>query len=94
MMEPFVIQEAVERIGRMEQHLDVLQNAVQENPAAIRNDISLQAQLQEVTRYYESGQWLRDYELDETGLLPQDLKRGILAQDTLYDFLGRFRPNG
>ena len=71
MMEPFAIQEAVDRIGRMEQHLDVLQNAVQENPDAIQHDVLLQAQLQELTQYYESGQWLRDYELDETGLLPQ-----------------------
>ena len=43
--------------------------------------------LQELALYMESGQWLQDYELDEAGLLPQDLKRGVLAQDTLYDLL-------
>ena len=37
--------------------------------------------------YYESGQWLRDYELDEQGLLPPDLKRGVLSQDGVYDLL-------
>ena len=35
--------------------------------------------------YYTSGQWLDDYEADEHGLLPDDLKRGVLSQDALYD---------
>ncbi|MBQ1207233.1 MAG: DUF4298 domain-containing protein, partial [Lachnospiraceae bacterium] len=35
--------------------------------------------------YYDSGLWLQDYELDERGELPTDLKRGVLAQDTLYN---------
>lgn len=39
----------------------------------------------------ESGQWLQDYELDEQGLLPQSLKRGVLAQDAVYDFLEEVR---
>ena len=43
--------------------------------------------LGELVRYYESGQWLRDYELDEQGLLPPDLKRGVLSQDGVYDLL-------
>ena len=38
--------------------------------------------------YYSSGQWLEDYEADEQGLLPDDLKRGVLSQDALYDLLG------
>lgn len=37
--------------------------------------------------YYTSGWWLRDYEADEQGLLPDDLKRGVLSQDALYDLL-------
>ena len=41
--------------------------------------------------YYESGQWLKDYEADERGDLPRDLKRGILSQDTLYDLLAAQR---
>ena len=40
-----------------------------------------------LTEYYEGGQWLKDYEADEQGLIPSEVKRGILAQDTLYDFL-------
>jgi len=41
--------------------------------------------------YYTSGEWLEDYEADERGELPPDLKRGVLSQDALYDLLGRIR---
>lgn len=37
--------------------------------------------------YYTSGQWLKDYEADEKGLLPETLKRGVLSQDALYELL-------
>ena len=40
-----------------------------------------------LTQYLESGQWLRDYELDEKGKLPCDLKRGILSEDGLYNLI-------
>ena len=37
--------------------------------------------------YYSSGEWREDYEADELGELPPDLKRGVLSQDALYDLL-------
>lgn len=39
--------------------------------------------------YYTSGEWLEDYEADERGELPPDLKRGVLSQDALYNLLER-----
>ncbi|MBR5617676.1 MAG: DUF4298 domain-containing protein [Oscillospiraceae bacterium] len=84
-----MIQEATERIRLMEQYFQLLQNVEKENPAALREDPSVKAMLQMLTGYYESGQWLRDYELDEKGLLPRDLKRGVLSQDAVYHFLDR-----
>ena len=41
----------------------------------------------ELIAYYESGQWLHDYEADERGQLPPTLKRGILSQDGLWELL-------
>ena len=41
----------------------------------------------ELRDYYEKGQWLRDYEADERGELPRELKRGVLSQDGLWDLL-------
>ena len=40
-----------------------------------------------LTRYYEGGQWMADYALDEAGYFPTDMKRGILSQDAIYHFL-------
>ena len=37
--------------------------------------------------YYTSGEWREDYEADERGEFPPDLKRGVLSQDALFDLL-------
>ena len=42
---------------------------------------------QALVDYYESGQWLKDYEADERGELPRNLKRGVLSQDGLWNLL-------
>jgi hypothetical protein len=42
---------------------------------------------QELTDYYFGGQWLQDYQADERGELPADLKRGVLSQDGLWDLM-------
>ena len=70
-----VVGEAVERIKRMEGIFDALRK--KRDPEMLR----------ELTDYYEGGLWLHDYELDEAGLLPPDLKRGVLAQDAFWDYL-------
>ncbi len=75
------LQQAIRRIRQMEQCFDDLQAALQRQEPL---PASLLAQL---IGYYESGQWLRDYELDEQGLLPPELKRGVLSQDGIYNFL-------
>lgn len=42
--------------------------------------------IERLERYYQTD-WLTDYEADERGELPSDLKRGILSEDALYDLL-------
>ena len=69
------LEEAVRRIRRMEEIFDAVR-ADPDHPS-----------LGELVRYYEGDQWLRDYELDEQGLLPRDLKRGVLSQDGVYNLL-------
>ena len=69
------LEEAIRRIQRMEEIFDAVQ-ANHDHPS-----------LGELVRYYEGGQWKKDYELDEQGLLPQDLKRGVLSQDGVYNLL-------
>ena len=80
------LEAAIGRIRKMELCFDALQAATNQNTACF------QALLQSLLQYYEGGQWLRDYELDEQGLLPRDLKRGILSEDGFYNFLASL-PN-
>ena len=81
--------EAADRVRQMERAFDALCRAVETDPAAIRGDAALNAQLESLRFYYEGGQWLADYALDERGLLPRDLKRGVLSQDGIYDLLAK-----
>ncbi len=81
------LQEAIERIQYMESLFDTLQQAVQEDYTAIQTHTVYKEALAILTQYYENGLWLSDYELDEQNLLPPSLKRGVLSQDGLYDFL-------
>ena len=83
-----MIQQAIERITQMERCFDLLRSRDPEEPNNGAGEL-----LALLEGYYESGQWLRDYELDEKGLLPRELKRGVLAQDALYDFLENY-PQG
>ena len=75
------IPEAIERIRYMEALFDRLQAAFSEED------------LQILLTYYAVGQWLADYRLDELGLLPPDLKRGVLSQDGVYNFLFEITEN-
>ena len=40
--------------------------------------------LSELSAYYRSDAWKRDFAADEAGLLPKDLKRGVLSEDGIY----------
>jgi len=81
------VTEAVARITRMEQIFDELRAAASKDAEAIHADPNLSDKLKTLTEYYEGGQWLSDYELDEMGVLPSGVKRGILSQDGIFDLL-------
>ena len=78
---------AVERVSRMEALFDRLSLALQSTPDRIAADAELREAAATLAAYQTSGDWMRDYELDERGLLPADLKRGVLSQDGLYELL-------
>ncbi len=73
----------IERIERVERYERLFERA-----AADRNPEALGL----LEDYLRSGQWLQDYEADERGELPPGLKRGVLAQDALYDLLEEACP--
>ena len=75
------------RIRQMEEHLDAAKQAVDDLSAALEGYAAVRAQIQALEDYYHSPQWLEDYDADRAGLLPPDLKRGVLSQDAVYDLL-------
>ena len=74
----------VRRVVRMERCFHILRAR---DPVEVRRDPELRRMLEALTDYYENGQWLRDYELDQRGGLPAGLKRGVLSQDGVWDLL-------
>ena len=46
--------------------------------------------LRELAVYYGSAAWKRDFAADEAGLLPADLRRGVLSEDGIYNLLEKF----
>ena len=72
----------MERVRHMERCFDVLREMAAENPDKIDRRL-----LDALLEYYEGGQWQKDYALDEQGLFPADLKRGVLSEDGVYNFL-------
>ena len=80
------IRGAVCRITSMEACLEDVMQALACG-CNVQYDREVMDKLRILAAYMDSGQWQKDYELDEAGKLPADLKRGILAQDTLYDLL-------
>ena len=79
--------EQIERISRMEQTLDTSSDAVSALASAMEQYQSILPSLQELTEYYSSPLWVADFEADEAGMLPADLKRGVLSEDAVYDLL-------
>ncbi len=82
-----MIDEAISRIEYMEKLFDSVKSYVNTDPLAALSDNDFRKKLGILARYYEGGCWLKDYEFDEKGRLPENLKRGILSQDEFYDFL-------
>ena len=80
------IEYAIERIEHLEKIFDEVQNSFK-NDANFFENKKTEVKVSLLTQYLESGQWLRDYELDEKGKLPCDLKRGILSEDGLYNLI-------
>ena len=81
------MKETINRIKNMESVFDFLQKMVKEKSVSVCSEDWFRIHLNNLLDYYENGLWLADYELDEKGMIPSDLKRGILSQDGFYNFL-------
>ena len=86
-LESIKVKFAISRIIKMEKIFDDLKFSFEKSKEEFYKNKNLQRKLKVLTNYYENGKWLKDYQLDEENLLPKTLKRGILSQDGIYNFL-------
>ena len=78
-------------IDHMESILDNAVQRIDELEKLIEEFKALQPKIQELESYYTSPQWKADYEADETGQFPANLKRGVLSEDGIWNMLERNR---
>ena len=76
-----------ERIAYYEDLLNRVSDAAKKLEAALAEFDAAQPLAAELDAYYGSEDWFSDLEADEAGLLPANLPRGVLSQDSAYDAL-------
>ena len=81
--------ERVQRVEEMERAMDALAAAAEKLELALEDWAAARTELQTLAAYYESPLWREDFEADEAGKLPAELRRGVLSEDGLYDLLER-----
>lgn len=86
-----MISEQIERIQKMEETLDRSREAIEKFASALDEFEAIQNQYFELEDYYSSTLWMSDFEDDEAGKLPDDLKRGVLSEDAVYDLITEHR---
>ena len=81
------IQKAIERITEAETIFDRAGTVIGSYETDKTAFLAIQPEIKKLSDYYESPEWKCDFELDEQGLLPDGLKRGVLSEDGIYDLL-------
>ena len=79
--------ENIERIKAMEQRLNRALEAVREMEDALKHYETVQKDIHILDNYLGSDDWKADMAADEAGLLPIDLKRGVLSEDGIWNML-------
>ena len=81
--------EQITRITRYETLMHEIERMMDAG-ACIKDPAVLREKIRELETYYTSDLWKRDFADDEAGLLPRDLKRGVLSEDGIYNLLERY----
>ena len=75
----------------MEQRLERALEAVREMEAALERYEAVQEDIRILDTYLGSEDWKADFAADEAGLLPAELKRGVLSEDGIWNLLENWR---
>ena len=79
------------RVREMESILDRSDDAMKALDEALTRYEEVLGDYRSLEDYYGSPEWRDDFEADEEGLLPADLKRGVLSEDAVYDLIAEHK---
>lgn len=77
----------INRIKKMEESSAEVSEAINNLSKALDQYQGVLDKINELDEYYSSDDWRKDYDDDSNGIIPQDLKRGVLSEDFLYNLL-------
>lgn len=77
----------IARIRAMERRMNRATAAVKRLSVALDKWEDAQVDITALNQYYGSDLWKQDFADDEAGLLPADLKRGVLSEDGIWNLL-------
>ena len=80
----------IERITKMEALFDKTEEVIKRLEAALKDFAEIESDIAKLEAYYDKD-WRKDFEADEAGKLPKDLKRGVLSEDGIYDLLSDYQ---
>lgn len=81
--------DTLSRIMTMEATFDSVSETVRQVREVLDRHENLLEDITRLKEYYASDQWVEDFDADQAGQLPSDLKRGVLSEDGLYDLLSQ-----
>ena len=79
--------EQMERIKQMERCLEQASVAVMELSVALEKYAAARKAIKSLEGYLGSEEWKQDFEAEEAGQLPKDVKRGVLSEDGIWNVL-------
>lgn len=80
----------IERITKMEALYDKSEEVIRRLDQALEDFVEIEPAIAQLEAYYTSPKWRKDFEADEAGKLPKDLKRGVLSEDGIWNLLSDY----
>ena len=81
----------VDNIGNMESILDNTKDLIKDTDKVLTKLEANLSSYEKLSEYYYSDQRMKDLDDDEHGLLPADLKRGVLDEDSIWNMQEDYR---
>jgi len=82
------IEKRIEVISEMEEILNKHNDIISTLQDAVEEFKNHQEEYDKLSEYYSSEEYFKDLELDQNGEFPENLSRGVLTEDAVFDLFG------